>query len=253
MGDLFKALGDANRRALLDALKEEDGQSLGRLAERLPQMTRFGVGSHLAVLEDAGLITTMKSGRRKLHYLNAVPLVEMQQRWLSEYTRDAAAGLLAFGHDVEEHPMTRSDPAPRPTTIYALHIRAGIDRVWEALVDTGTPRPWLYGTTTDSSWLPGTAYTQASGGFTLIGGDVLDVDPPRHLRLGFDAQWDEATAAEPAGIIDYLLEPVDDGGSVTLLTVTLWDLVGESAAAAERDTPQIYSSLKSWLETGEAL
>ncbi|MGO2004613.1 MAG: hypothetical protein ACTH2S_10110, partial [Arthrobacter rhombi] len=69
----------------------------------------------------------------------------------------------------------------------------------------------------------------------------------------FDARWDEATTVEPAGIIDYLLEPVDDAGAVTLLTVTLFDLVGSSAAAAQRDTPEIYSSLKSWLETGQAL
>lgn len=252
MDDIFKALGDASRRALLDALKEEDGQTLGHLAERLPQMTRFGVSSHLGVLEAAGLLTTVKSGRRKLHYLNAVPLFEMQQRWLSNYTRDAAAGLLAFGRQLEDDPMTGLHDT-RPTTVYSIHIRAAADRIFEALTATGTPRPWLYGSTTGSSWLPGTPYTQGSDGYTLIAGEVLDIDPPRHLRMTFDARWDEATAAEPAGIIDYRLEPVDDAGAVTLLTVSLFDLVGSSAAAAERDTPQIYSSLKSWLETGQPL
>lgn len=252
MDDIFKALGDASRRALLDALKEEDGQTLGHLAERLPQMTRFGVSSHLGILEAAGLLTTVKSGRRKLHYLNAVPLLELQQRWLSNYTRDAAAGLLAFGRHLEDAPMTAIHDN-LPTTVYAIHIRAAAERVFEALTATGEPRPWLYGSTTESSWLPGTPYTQAADGYTLIGGEILEIDPPGHLRMTFDARWDEATTVEPAGIIDYLLEPVDDAGAVTLLTVTLFDLVGSSAAAAQRDTPEIYSSLKSWLETGQAL
>lgn len=141
----------------------------------------------------------------------------------------------------------------RPTTVYAIHIRAAAERVFEALTASGEPRPWLYGSTTESSWLPGTPYTQAADGYTLIGGEILEIDPPGHLRMTFDARWDEATTVEPAGIIDYLLEPVDDAGAVTLLTVTLFDLVGSSAAAAQRDTPGIYSSLKSWLETGQAL
>ena len=70
---MFRALADPSRRALLDALRERDGQALSELEQALPGMTRFGVMKHLRVLADAGLITTRRDGRRKLHYLNAGP------------------------------------------------------------------------------------------------------------------------------------------------------------------------------------
>jgi DNA-binding transcriptional ArsR family regulator len=67
MGPVFRALGDPNRRVLLDRLFEQDGQTLGDLVAHLPAMTRFGVMKHLAVLEDAGLVTTHRVGRQKRH------------------------------------------------------------------------------------------------------------------------------------------------------------------------------------------
>ena len=73
MDEVFKALADPTRRGLLDELFERDGQSLSELERRLP-MTRFGVMKHLKVLEGAGLVTTRKRGREKLHYLNPVPI-----------------------------------------------------------------------------------------------------------------------------------------------------------------------------------
>ena len=70
--DVFRALGDPSRRALLDSLFDRDGQTLGELSAGL-EMTRFGVMKHLRVLEEAGLLTTRRVGREKLHYLNPVP------------------------------------------------------------------------------------------------------------------------------------------------------------------------------------
>ena len=81
MDAIFKALNDPARRALLDSLREQDGQSLSDLEEVLA-MTRFGVMKHLKVLEDANLIVTRKVGRFKYHYLNAVPLQEVIDRWI---------------------------------------------------------------------------------------------------------------------------------------------------------------------------
>ena len=82
---VFKALADAGRRRLLDALFRDDGQSLTRLCDALPAMTRFGVMKHLAVLEQAGLVVTHREGRTKLHYLNPVPIREIHDRWISKY------------------------------------------------------------------------------------------------------------------------------------------------------------------------
>ena len=80
MDDVFKALADPTRRQLLDQLFEKDGQTLKALQERLP-MTRFGVMKHLKLLQQAGLVATRRQGREKLHYLNAVPIRLVHDRW----------------------------------------------------------------------------------------------------------------------------------------------------------------------------
>lgn len=105
---VFKALADPTRRLLLDALFERDGRSLGQLeavvAERV-EMSRFGVAKHLRLLEQAGLISTVKQGREKLHYLNAVPIQQIHDRWIGKYTGRAeiAAGLIQLKEHVERH------------------------------------------------------------------------------------------------------------------------------------------------------
>ncbi|MDW3216238.1 MAG: helix-turn-helix domain-containing protein [Ilumatobacteraceae bacterium] len=96
MDDVFKALADEGRRALLDALRERDGQSLGELCEVLPDMTRFGVMKHLRVLEDAHLVLVERSGRSKHHHLNPVPIREVHDRWIAPYRQPVVAGLLAL-------------------------------------------------------------------------------------------------------------------------------------------------------------
>lgn len=98
---VFKALADPGRRALLDALYADDGQSLGELCGVLPDLTRFGVMKHLAVLAAAGLVVTHKVGRTKHHYLNPVPLRRIHDRWLSKYAIAGADALLDL-HRLEE-------------------------------------------------------------------------------------------------------------------------------------------------------
>jgi DNA-binding transcriptional ArsR family regulator len=98
---VFKALADPTRRSLLDELFEHDGQSLSALESRLP-MTRFGVMKHLKVLEEAGLVTTRKRGREKLHFLNPVPIRLIHDRWVSKYAEPWAATLTGLKHDLEK-------------------------------------------------------------------------------------------------------------------------------------------------------
>ena len=80
LDDVFKALGDPSRRVLLDSLNERNGQTLRELCARL-DMARQSVSKHLAVLEAANLVTTLRRGREKLHYLNAAPINEIAERW----------------------------------------------------------------------------------------------------------------------------------------------------------------------------
>ena len=101
MDAVFKALADLTRRSLLDALYDEDGQTLSALERRLP-MTRIGVMKHLRILEDAGLVTTQRRGREKLHFLNPVPIRQVYDRWVSKYAEPWAATLTGLKRQLEE-------------------------------------------------------------------------------------------------------------------------------------------------------
>ena len=87
MDSVFKALADPTRRRLLDALFSRDGQTTTALCEHCPDMTRFGVMKHLAVLEDANLVVCRRVGRTKVHSLNPVPIGQIADRWISKYSQ----------------------------------------------------------------------------------------------------------------------------------------------------------------------
>ena len=92
MDAAFKALADASRRKLLDALFKNNGQTLGELCEHL-DMTRQAVTKHLVILEEANLVATVWRGREKLHYLNPVPLHEIYERWIGKFERQRLTAL----------------------------------------------------------------------------------------------------------------------------------------------------------------
>ena len=86
MDEVFRALADRSRRELLDRLRADNGQTLSDLCDRL-NMTRQAVSKHVGILEEANLITTVKRGREKLHYLNPVPIHEIGERWIGKFQR----------------------------------------------------------------------------------------------------------------------------------------------------------------------
>lgn len=92
MDEVFKALADASRRGLLDRLHARNGQTLNELCDGL-DMTRQAVTKHLAILEAANLVATIKHGREKLHYLNPVPIHQIGERWIRKFERDKLAAL----------------------------------------------------------------------------------------------------------------------------------------------------------------
>jgi DNA-binding transcriptional ArsR family regulator len=105
MDDVFKALADASRRELLDRLFAKNGQTLNELCARLASggasMTRQAVSKHLAILEGANLVATVKHGREKLHYLNPVPIHEIAQRWIGKYERQRLSALAELKKGLE--------------------------------------------------------------------------------------------------------------------------------------------------------
>jgi DNA-binding transcriptional ArsR family regulator len=98
--NVFKALADPTRRLLLDLLFQRDGRTLKELQAGVA-MTRFGVMKHLKVLENAGLVVTRRSGREKLHFLNAVPIRAIHDRWINKYREREVSALLALKTELE--------------------------------------------------------------------------------------------------------------------------------------------------------
>ena len=119
MDDVFKALADPTRRALLDELFQNDGQTLSALEGRLP-MTRFGVMKHLKQLEQAGLVVTRRRGREKLHYLNAIPIRLLYDRWVNKYTEPWVATLTGMKYDLES---TQEKTMEKNYEIYIKNIQ----------------------------------------------------------------------------------------------------------------------------------
>ena len=100
-GILFKALADPSRRKLLDLLHAHDGRTLNELCGPL-DMTRQAVTQHLDLLESANLVTTLRRGREKLHFLNPVPLQEIYDRWLAKFEKPRLQALANLKRRLEK-------------------------------------------------------------------------------------------------------------------------------------------------------
>ena len=98
---VFKALAHQSRRKLLDALCERNGQSLGELCEHL-STSRQAVMKHLAILEEANLITVIWEGREKLHFLNPAPIQETYGRWVDKFVQQRAQALDSLKQNLEK-------------------------------------------------------------------------------------------------------------------------------------------------------
>lgn len=245
---VFKALADSSRRALLDALYVQNGQTLSELQTRLP-MTRFGVMKHLQILEDAGLLTTRKAGREKYHYLNPVPIQVVYERWVNKYAQPWARALIGLKTTLEDtQTMTETQ-----THVMEIFIRTTPQRLWQALTDGEMTRQYYFASTVQSDWSNGAAYvyTNPAGG-TLVDGEVLEADPPRRLVTTFRPVFAGEAGADYRSQVTYEIEQV---GAACKLTLTHAGLLPEHPLNASMITgwAQILSGLKTLLETGEPL
>jgi uncharacterized protein YndB with AHSA1/START domain/DNA-binding transcriptional ArsR family regulator len=259
MDAVFRALADPSRRRLLDRLNDRNGQTLRALCAGL-SMARQSVSKHLAVLEAAGLVTTKRRGREKLHYLNPVPINAIADRWMNAYDRERTGALADLKNALEQEPM-------EPTFVYTTYINATPERVWTALTDPSfTKRYW--GVSLVSDWREGATIRWELEKDVTIEDDeqvVLVADPPRRLSYtwhtitpefieayGDGTDFMEKAAAEPRSKVTFDIEPVD---GLVKLTVT-HDAFDPSSVILEGVSggwPPILSSLKTLLETGEPL
>ncbi|WP_239138581.1 ArsR/SmtB family transcription factor [Actinoplanes regularis] len=246
MDRVFKALADPTRRRLLDGLRQEDGQTLGRLCGRLA-MTRQSVTQHLDVLQEANLISTVRHGREKLHYLNPVPIHELQQRWIAPFEQPRLRALDTIRRHAEEPQMSTA----KPTFVYVTYIHATPERVWEALTDADLTGAY-WGHSNVSDWQPGSRWEHRrtdGSGIADAGGVVLEATPPTRLVLTFGDL--DAEAGPDASTVTFLVEPHHD---IVRLTVTHVNLAtDQDVEAVSAGWPAVMANLKSLLETGHVL
>jgi uncharacterized protein YndB with AHSA1/START domain len=242
MDAVFRALADPTRRSLLDELFKQDGQTLSALEQRLP-LTRFGVMKHLKVLEEAGLLTTQRRGREKLHFLNPVPIRLVHDRWVSKYAGPWAATLSGLKRRLEEETMEK---------VFEIYIKTTPERLWEAITEPDMRRVYNFGVGVSSEWTPGSRYESVhpGAGVTIAEGENLEVDPPRRLVQSFNALWSDDVKREGTSRVTWEIEPVGDSCRLTVIHDELREGANDELYGG---WPMILSGLKTLLETGEQL
>lgn len=238
MDSVFKALADPSRRALLDALREEDGQTLSELEAGLA-MSRFGVAKHLKALEQAGLMNRVKRGRFTHHYLNAVPLAEALSRWIEPYrVAPAVRGVL----DLKARLETPMDD--RPDFVMSTYIRCTQDALWDALTDADTLA--AYNPFCDQVARRDDRLEYRSGGSEVLVCRETRLDPKTRIESVFEPRWGEDLGASR---FVYLIAPQ---GMHCKLTLEHYDLPVDQRDGVADGWARWMSGLKTFLETGEA-
>lgn len=261
MDEVFRALSDPSRRRLLDSLNSRNGQTLRELCAGL-EMARQSVSKHLAILEDANLVTTVRRGREKLHYLNAAPISEIAERWINRYDQQRVDALADLRKALEASSMDR------PEFVYTTYIRTTPEQLWRGLTEPAFTRRY-WNVAWESDWKSGSPVTLRleKDGVTIADPAqvVLESDPYRRLSYTwhtFTPEWAAAydisddhlaqVASEPRSKVTFDLEPL---GDYVRLTVVHDGFEAGSAVlpGITEGWPLLMSSLKSLLETGDVL
>jgi uncharacterized protein YndB with AHSA1/START domain len=212
------------------------------------------------VLEAASLVTTMRRGREKLHYLNAAPVNAIAERWISQYDRERARALADLKTALEEAPMGSTE------FVYTTYISTTPERLWQALTDPAFTRRY-WGATIESDWAAGSPMTWEQNGVRITDPAqvVLESEPYRRLAyswhtftpefaeaFGFSEEFLAKVASERRSKVTFDIEPA---GQAVKLTV-VHDGFEPGSTVLESISggwPAILSSLKTLLETGETL
>jgi len=257
--EVFKALADPSRRRLLDSLNARNGQTLRELCADM-DMARQSVSKHLAVLEGASLVTTLRRGREKLHYLNAAPINAISERWIDRYDQPRVHALADLKHALENPTMQK------PSFVYTTYIHTTPERLYQALTDPAfTKRYW--DVSFDTDWAVGSAMVWDNHGAIIDDPDqvVLEADPGRRLSYTWHTFTPELAtvidlsdellatfAAEPRSKVTFDIEPAGDAVKLTVVHDD-FEPGSQVAESVSGGWPIVIAKLKTLLETGETL
>jgi uncharacterized protein YndB with AHSA1/START domain/DNA-binding transcriptional ArsR family regulator len=247
--DIFKALADPSRRKLLDLLNASDGRTLNDLCAPL-DMSRFGVMKHLNILEKAGLITTKKVGREKLHYLNAVPIRQIYERWVSKYSEPWVIGLTSLQNELEGEANM-----DKPKNINRIAIKAKPEQVWQALTDPNKTSKFWFNCAIRSTWEIDAPFELWNGKKKEAEGIILDIDPPNKLVLSWRFISFPGTESDTPSRITWEINTHAEFHGVTQVTVVHdeFEQARNTATILENGLPIVLSGMKTLLETGDTL
>ena len=205
-------------------------------------MTRFGVMKHLKVLEDAHLIVTRKKGRFKHHYLNALPLQEVIDRWINPFLKPQAEALAHLKAQLEETSMSK------PDFIMSTYINCTQDALWEALTRGDIIAQYHFACQAARGEMTApddeVAYLFPDGN-PMLTNRVIAIDPKTRIEMRFLPTWG---GDDTASRCVYLVEPTASGMK---LTVEHYDVPAAQPGIGDGWT-RFLSGIKSFLETGKA-
>ena len=247
MEAVFKALADTSRRTVLDSLYDDNGQSLQQLCKSV-DFSRQGLSKHLRILENANLVVSEFHGREKLHYLNALPLHEISERWMAKYSLDHLSALSTLKQTLEGPAMNKDK------FIYETYINSSIDDVWQALTNAEFTSQYFMATHVESSWKKGSPikYYYQIGGEVAVEGKIIELKAPFELIISWHVLYDETIKAEQPSRVSFSLQ--ENAGQTRLRVVH--DQFPDNSVLFEQISqgwPWIISNLKSLLETGKVL
>lgn len=241
MDTIFKALNDPARRKILDSLRAQDGQTLSELETQF-STSRFAVMKHLKILEEANLIITRKSGRFKYHYLNALPLQEMVDRWVEPLlARPMAEAISQMKSNLERTSKMK------PDFVHQTIIRTTPKQLWDALLKGDMTRRYYFDTTIEGQAEPGEMLVWRGGdGKAVLSAKVIEVEPFKQLNMTFEPHF---IPGAPASRHVFLIEEMP---GACRLTVEHYDLP-EGMQGIRDGWVLVFSRLKTFLETGDEL
>lgn len=261
---VFKALADPTRRAVLDALFELDGQSVGTLCARFSEMTRFGVMKHLTVLSEAGLVVGVREGRTKRHFLNPVPIEQVANRWISRYAARFTSALVSLDRDLTQNRSTGrstsvNNAEPETAHVYQIYIAAPPEQVWTAITESEWTRRWLHGTSFVSPPELGKVFrTVTADGRDAIDGLVEEMqspegDRPGRFVHGWHVLYDTEQSAESGGRVEWTVQRAGDGLTLVRLVHSGLEDSPLTSEGVKDGWVWVLDNLKTVLETDRTL
>ncbi|MFF3155537.1 ArsR/SmtB family transcription factor [Streptomyces sp. NPDC057910] len=228
MDDVFRALADTSRRRLLDRLRTRNGQTLRELCEGLA-MSRQAVSKHLAVLEAARLVTSVRGGREKFHYLDPAPIRELSERWIGQYESGGLDRPARWKRSLEEKPLM-----DKAEFVYEIYIETTPERLYEALTDAEFAQRYFGGWGPMSDWRVGSPVLWKmgpEGAYEDLGQAVIEAVPGRKLaytwhrlqpmhRQLFDSEEEFESARTEQSQVAFDILPADPASLGVKLTIT---------------------------------